>query len=114
MSKLERQEPVCTIVHRFVCPGCEGIREVESEFKPLRVVPDGPAQARPAARRHEKVLVKKLGRKLRYVSEHRDLRARCSRMEASLHRLLTARSDFPIWVRYTLTLGLVGIASSPG
>ncbi|MGY3156606.1 two-component sensor histidine kinase [Bradyrhizobium elkanii] len=31
-------------------------------------------------------------------------------MEASLHRLLTARSDFPIWVRYTLTLGLVGIA----
>ncbi|MGX1167078.1 two-component sensor histidine kinase [Bradyrhizobium sp. USDA 372] len=31
-------------------------------------------------------------------------------MEAFLHRLLTARSDFPIWVRYTLTLGLVGIA----
>ena len=31
-------------------------------------------------------------------------------MEASLHRLFTARSDFPIWVRYTLTLGLVGIA----
>jgi two-component sensor histidine kinase len=31
-------------------------------------------------------------------------------MEAFLHRLLTARSDFPVWVRYTLTLGLVGIA----
>jgi hypothetical protein len=31
-------------------------------------------------------------------------------MEAFLHRLFTARSDFPIWVRYTLTLGLVGIA----
>ncbi|QOG16354.1 sensor histidine kinase [Bradyrhizobium sp. SEMIA] len=31
-------------------------------------------------------------------------------MEAFLQRLLTARSDFPIWVRYTLTLGLVGIA----
>lgn len=31
-------------------------------------------------------------------------------MEAFLHRLLTAKSDFPTWVRYTLTLGLVGIA----
>ncbi|OPZ00231.1 hypothetical protein A5906_18570 [Bradyrhizobium sacchari] len=31
-------------------------------------------------------------------------------MEAFLHRLFTARSDFPVWARYTLTLGLVGIA----
>ncbi|WPM83753.1 DUF4118 domain-containing protein [Bradyrhizobium sp. 62B] len=31
-------------------------------------------------------------------------------MEAFLDRLLTTKSDFPIWVRYTLTLGLVGIA----
>ncbi|WP_407187678.1 sensor histidine kinase [Bradyrhizobium centrosematis] len=31
-------------------------------------------------------------------------------MEAFLHRLFTARSDFPIWVHYTLTLGLVGTA----
>ncbi|WP_342741126.1 hypothetical protein [Bradyrhizobium sp. B117] len=31
-------------------------------------------------------------------------------MEAFLQSLMTARSDFPIWVRYTLTLGLVGIA----
>ncbi|WP_160118854.1 DUF4118 domain-containing protein [Bradyrhizobium vignae] len=43
-------------------------------------------------------------------SEHRAWKARSSRMEAFLHRLFTARSDFPIWVRYTLTLGLVGIA----
>ena len=31
-------------------------------------------------------------------------------MEAFLHRLFTAKSNFPIWMRYTLTLGLVGIA----
>ncbi|MCS3761310.1 sensor histidine kinase [Bradyrhizobium centrosematis] len=31
-------------------------------------------------------------------------------MEAFLDRLQTTKSDFPIWVRYTLTLGLVGIA----
>jgi len=31
-------------------------------------------------------------------------------MEAFLHRLLDMRSDFPIWLRYILTLGLVGIA----
>jgi hypothetical protein len=31
-------------------------------------------------------------------------------MEAFLHRLFTAKSDFPVWVRYLLTLGLVGLA----
>lgn len=31
-------------------------------------------------------------------------------MEAFLYRLLNMRSDFPIWLRYVLTLGLVGIA----
>jgi two-component sensor histidine kinase len=31
-------------------------------------------------------------------------------MDAFLHRLFTAKSDFPVWVRYLLSLGLVGIA----
>lgn len=31
-------------------------------------------------------------------------------MEAFLLRLFTARSDFPLWLRYVLTMGLVGIA----
>jgi acetone carboxylase gamma subunit len=49
MSKLVRQDPVDIIVHRFACPDCEGIHEVESEFEPVRLLPDRPAQARPAA-----------------------------------------------------------------
>lgn len=40
MSKLARQQPVTAIIHRFVCPGCEGVTESETEFKPLRVLPD--------------------------------------------------------------------------
>lgn len=35
---------------------------------------------------------------------------RCRMMEGVLHRLLNMRSDFPIWVRYVLALGLVAIA----
>lgn len=31
-------------------------------------------------------------------------------METFLHRLLNMRSDFPVWLRYVLTLGLVAIA----
>ena len=49
MSKLERQEPVTTIVHTFVCPGCEGVAETETEFKPVRVVPDKLAAPRAVA-----------------------------------------------------------------
>ena len=50
MSKLMRQDPRAAIVHRFVCPGCEGIEEIETEFKPIRVFPDSEAKARPAPR----------------------------------------------------------------
>jgi len=38
MSKLESQQPVATVDHRFVCPGCEGVVETETEFKPVRVL----------------------------------------------------------------------------
>ncbi|WBL77260.1 hypothetical protein I3J27_30190 [Bradyrhizobium xenonodulans] len=50
MSKLVRQKPLATVVHQFVCPGCEGIDGIETEFKPIHVLPDGQAKARPAAR----------------------------------------------------------------
>jgi hypothetical protein len=49
MSRLVPQEPVTRIVHRFVCPGCEGIHEVEAEFKPVRVLPDKSTKSRRAA-----------------------------------------------------------------
>jgi hypothetical protein len=49
MSKLVRQDPEAAIVHRFVCPGCEGVDEIETEFKPIHVPPDGPAE--PGVRR---------------------------------------------------------------
>lgn len=50
MSKLMGRAQAATIVHRFVCPSCEGIEEIEAEFKPIHVPPDGQAKARPAAR----------------------------------------------------------------
>ncbi|MET3973712.1 hypothetical protein ABIB94_007916 [Bradyrhizobium sp. JR7.2] len=43
-------------------------------------------------------------------SEHRSWEARWPSMEAFLHRLFAAKLDFPIWVHYVLTLGLVRIA----
>ncbi|MBM7486746.1 hypothetical protein [Bradyrhizobium canariense] len=49
MSKLERQEPVTTIVQTFVCPGCEGVTETETEFKPVQAVPDKLAAPRAVA-----------------------------------------------------------------
>jgi hypothetical protein len=49
MSKLERQEPVTTIVHSLVCPGCEGAADTETEFKPVRVLRDKLAAPRTGA-----------------------------------------------------------------
>ena len=40
MSKLERSEPTAVIVHSFVCPGCAGVRETETEFRAVTVPPD--------------------------------------------------------------------------
>ena len=50
MSKLMRHDPGAAILHRFVCPGCEGVDEIETEFKPIHVPPDGQTEGRPAAR----------------------------------------------------------------
>ena len=40
MSTLVRQSSASTILHRFVCPRCDGMDDVETEFKPIRVLSD--------------------------------------------------------------------------
>lgn len=49
MSTLVRQSSASTILHRFVCPRCEGVEDVETEFKPIRVLPENPTKPREAA-----------------------------------------------------------------
>ena len=40
MSKLERHASSAVIVHSFACAACGGVRGTETEFTPLRVLPD--------------------------------------------------------------------------
>ncbi|MBR1366837.1 MULTISPECIES: hypothetical protein [Bradyrhizobium] len=49
MSTLVRQSSASTILHRFVCPRCNGVNDVETEFKPIRVLPDKLTKWRGAA-----------------------------------------------------------------
>lgn len=49
MSTLVRQASARTVIHRFVCPGCEGVDDVETEFKRIRVLPDKLTKPRGAA-----------------------------------------------------------------
>jgi hypothetical protein len=39
MSKLAPGEDVTTIVHQFVCPGCESVGKTETEFKSTPILP---------------------------------------------------------------------------
>ena len=49
MSTLVRQSSASTILHRFVCPRCEGVDDVETEFKPIRALPAKLTKRRGAA-----------------------------------------------------------------
>lgn len=40
MSKLEHRASSAVILHSFACAACGGVRETETEFTPVRVLPD--------------------------------------------------------------------------
>lgn len=40
MSRLEHRASCAVIVHSFACAACGGVRETETEFTPVRVLPD--------------------------------------------------------------------------
>jgi len=39
-SELVRDEPRSLIVHQFICPSCEGVRNQQTEFPLVRIPPD--------------------------------------------------------------------------
>jgi hypothetical protein len=57
MSKLERQEPVTTIVRSFVCPGCEGVAEPRPSSSPCGLSRTSSPRREPSHRPPKSVLM---------------------------------------------------------